>query len=956
MQGDVRQMEYALNSVERRFGGFAGTVSRTGRTMSAAGRAMTIGLTAPILAGGGAAVKAAMDYETAFASVNKVLSDADLKNAHITLDQLSDSLRNMAAGAEAIPIEGGVNTLAEIMAKGGALGVPVERLQEFTEVMAKLSLTADDISADQAATSFGHLNTALGFSEGQILATADAIVHLGNNGASTEGQILSMMSAIAGSAAIVGLSHDQTVAWAASMANIGEKAQAGGSSLSRYFQNVSDAVSGLDPDKMQVLVDVLDMSQESIRKMFKDDPNKILTDFMVNLSKLDPSKWTSVLADMGLGDLLRRRGFTKMLNALRDENAGSLVDMLHQVGSAQGQMQIEYEKRAETLASKIQVIGQKLYEAGIRLGESLIPIIKDDLLPIIEDMVKWIQDAADWFAKLPEPVRKTALQVGILVAAAGPLLFILGGILQFAAPLVGIFQKLGGLLGMVIPGLGGITGGGKGMAASMLGVQKVFVVNFPPGFGGPGAGTPPIATGGGFLGSFSRGFAKIAGPAFALIAGYEIGQHIGNALLDSDWYKDLTGVDIPGARNFEQSGFEATLDSNDAARLDKGIQAIKDQLNPDYWDLPAQLAMVLDAGGIRTTLENQLAALEAERATLEDVEGNTRGSVEAANAVRDGWDTAASTIAGKLDKLNNEEVIEHLARTTEMGLKGVGTSIENGIKTGMDPVGDIATQILARAEHPKDPAVMTEIRGHIAGLEEIQKTYLERGDVKLAEKVQANIDTLYKLIDEVDTSNAINELHRQNAIQQAAIALSVAERHITATNANGTQIMLDRQAVQALNLNEGARFASLNGQVYAVKASVDGMHLTLMNKNFSPVIYNNNIVTAGPSGPPIMYNPAGGKEIGAPQHQAGAWNIRNNELAFLHAGEMVVPSGPAETWRQAMASMHSSGPRDGAKEEHYHLEVDGLMRVQRPSELIRPMKHLARGKRLMQPGYDFRHG
>jgi len=938
MQGDVRQMEYALSSVERKMGGLAGTMSGLGRNMSASGRAMTIGLTAPILAAGGAAIKAATDYETAFASVNKVLSDEDLANAHLTLDDLSDSLRNMAAGAEAIPIEGGVNTLAEIMAKGGALGIPTARLEEFTSTMAKLSLTADDISADQAATSFGHLNTALGFTEGQILATADAIVHLGNNGASTEGQILSMMSAIAGSAAIVGLSHDQTAAWAASMSNVGEKAQAGGSSLSRYFQNVSDAVSGLDPDKMMVLVDVLDMSQASIEKMFKNDPNQLLTDFMVNLSKLDPSKWTSVLADMGLGDLLRRRGFTKILNAMREGTQGSLVDMMQQVGEAGGEMEVEYRKRLETLAAQVQVIMQKLNEAAITLGEALIPIIKKDLLPILEEGVGMIQDFAEWFAKLPEPVRQTALKIGLLVAAAGPLLFIFGGILQFLGPIVGLVTLLGRGLAGLIPGLGGLTGGTKGMAASMLGVQKVFVVNFPPNFGGPAGGNPlgpGTAAGRGFLGSVKAGLMAgmkwVGGPLMALFAGFEIGQR-------------LIEPTVAPARNFETSQFQAVLDSNDAGRIENAIDVIKDNLNPDDW--MAKLALAMDAGGLRTTLEQQLALLEAALPLADRTPGeSTKAELEAINqSVQDGWQNTVKP----LEKLATNEVIEHLARTNEIGLAGVGTSFQVGLTNGLDPIGDVATRILARAENPKDPAVMTEIKGHIAGLEEIQQAYLDSGDWRLAEKVQTNIDTLNRLIGQEDAHNAVANAQRSEGIMAA--------------NATAQRTAEARDATHALNMSEGTRFANLGGQVSGisshvdgVKGSVDAMHWTLMNKNFNPVIYNNNVVNAGMYGPPVTYSSTGGKEIGAPGHQSGAWNIRSNELAFLHAGEMVVPAKPAETWRQAMSGIKSGGSGD-VKEEHYHLEVDGLMRVQRPSELIRPMKHLARGKRMIQPGYDFRRG
>jgi TP901 family phage tail tape measure protein len=946
LQADSRQMEYALSSVERKMGGFAGKLGGMGRNMSATGRAMTIGVTGPILATGAAVVNAAADWETSFTSIRKVLSDEDMANAHITFEQLERSLRDMA---KVLPVEGGVNALAQVAAQGGALGIGAENIVEFTEVVTKLNQTADDVTMEAAAKALGHLNTSMVFSKGEMIALADAVVQLGNNGASTEGEILGMTSAISGAAAIAKIGSEETVAWAASMSNVGEKAQAGGSSLSRYFSNMSDFITQ-GTDELETIADVLGITEEAVQKAFGEDSNQLLVDFLDSLSKMDPAKWTGVLSELGLGDLLRRRGFTKMLNALRENAPGSLVNMMEELANAQGAMDIEFQKRVDTLNAKLQLIGQRLYEAAITAGETLIPIIEEHFLPVLDEVIEKLQEVAEWFSKLPDDTKKTVVQIALMVAAAGPLLFIFGGVFQFIGLIIGSIMKLKDLLGGVLGMFGGLgrlaPGGGQGPLARLT-AQPVFVTNWPPGMmtpggGGPGGMVPTAARG--FWGSFAAGAARVFGIAAAGFIGFELGKLIGNQLIEPT---------VKPARDYETGRFEDVLASNNAERIANGIDVIKAQLNPDYWDLPGQAALLLDAGGMRTTLEQQLAQLEAALPAAEATADNTG---ESAKDVREFYNQSnrhAEQLEALTRDLATAEVIEHLGRTTEMGLKGVGTSMQEGFMSGLDPVGDTATKILARAENPLDPPVMTEIRGHIAGLEEIQQTYLERGDIKLAEKVQANIDTLYALIDEVDVSNAINELHRQQAVANAATALGVAQSHIVATNANGTKIDLDRQAVNALNLNEGARFASLNGQVYSVKAAVDGMHLTLMNKNFNPVIYNNNIVTA-PSGAPITYAPGGGKQIGAPGRQHGAWNLSEDELAFLHAGEMVVPKKQADTWRRGLMSAGGAGGTSGrGGDEIYQVKVDGLMQVARPSDLIRPMKHLARGKRYVQPNYGF---
>jgi trehalose/maltose hydrolase-like predicted phosphorylase len=49
-----------------------------------------------------------------------------------------------------------------------------------------------------------------------------------------------------------------------------------------------------------------------------------------------------------------------------------------------------------------------------------------------------------------------------------------------------------------------------------------------------------------------------------------------------------------------------------------------------------------------------------------------------------------------------------------------------------------------------------------------------------------------------------------------------------------------------------------------------------------------------------------------PRYAAGAWDVPNNQLAYLHRGEMVVPAKPAEQFRQG------GGGDTYIKEVHVH--------------------------------------
>ena len=89
--------------------------------------------------------------------------------------------------------------------------------------------------------------------------------------------------------------------------------------------------------------------------------------------------------------------------------------------------------------------------------------------------------------------------------------------------------------------------------------------------------------------------------------------------------------------------------------------------------------------------------------------------------------------------------------------------LELGKRTGTDLFGEEALAVLRQAKNPKDPKVFGEISRHITELQDIEKTYLQRGNTAAAAHAARTIAQLQKLIGVTDRDAA-----KQNAAIDAA--------------------------------------------------------------------------------------------------------------------------------------------------------------------------------------------
>ena len=718
-------------------------------------------------AGLGAVVTTAASFEQAFTGVEKTVDGTAAQ-----LGELEETFRQMA---RTMPVT--FEELSAIGEAGGALGIARDSLDEFVDVVARLGVSTD-LSSDQAATALGQLGNVLHLTESDFEDFADSLVALGNAGASTESQIVDIAARFGAAGNSAGLSKEEILALSSAVASMGIEAEAGGSSLSRIFGNVATAI-GTGGDEVEAFTDLLGISAKEFKERWSRDALGTFEDFLKELGKLDQFGQAKVLEEAGITGV-------RDINAVRlmAQNVEFLGDQLTIAEGATGALDKESQKFFDTTAGQWKILQNNVRDAAATLGAELLPVVND----VMSEFVDFLQDPKtqaglkDFAKDLAGGVKDLVTQVKN--ADFGPLIDTMKGAASVAKGAFDAFNALpdpvkqlalaaivgnkvtGGALGSIAGGLGNILKGviKIGFERGSSPANPMFVKDVGlPGTGGGGPNVP-TTTRGGSTGGAAKTIKDILGGALKLIpiAGLELllAEAVGEPI-----YESL----FPVAHEFNEL-LAQTKGRPASLQLAEGqVQGLANEIGVPVDELKADMIPLLQSGN--RTWEEVLAEIRNSNAPGPRVQG---GSFATPRGGASSDTVLTREFGGKLDKLATNEVIEHLSRTTEIGLKGVGTTFQVGLTTGLDPLGDIATKILTRAEDPKAPPVMAEIKGHLSGLEEIQQTYLNQGDVKLAQKVQTNIDTLNGLIGKTDEVRAVTQYLSQRSESNDAAMLSTA--------------------------------------------------------------------------------------------------------------------------------------------------------------------------------------
>lgn len=436
------------------------------------GRSYTTKVTAPIIAGGTAVFKAAMDYESAFAGVRKTVDATEEE-----LAKLSKGIREMAKELPASATE-----IAGVAEAAGQLGIETENILKFTRTMIDLS-EATNLTAEQAATQFARFANIVGMSQKDFDRLGSTVVALGNNFATTEAEIVEMAMRLAGAGAQIGLTEAQIMSFATALSSVGIAAEMGGSAFSKVMVQMQLAVEQGGKDLIY-FAKVAGMSAEDFRKAFEQDAARAITAFLKGLSTAEERGMSAIaiLDEMGIKEVRLRDTLLRAAGAYDVFN--NAVELGNKAWKENTALTEEAEQRYQTTESRLKILWNRIKDVAITVGDALAPAIMD-ALDAAEPFIKSIEDGAKAFSELDKEQQRAILKFIGLVAAIGPASVAVGTLSKGIGGLLSVGSSLAGLLGDAAGGTGLLakiaslgTGGVAGIAIAGIGLLTAGIISF----------------------------------------------------------------------------------------------------------------------------------------------------------------------------------------------------------------------------------------------------------------------------------------------------------------------------------------------------------------------------------------------------------------------------------------------------------------------------------------------
>ncbi|WP_267644397.1 phage tail tape measure protein [Enterococcus faecium] len=434
-----------------------------GKGVSGIGSALTVGVTAPIVAGATAVTSAAISWESAFAGVKKTNDEVVDSNGNVvySYSDLEKGLRDLATKLPASHQE-----IANVAEAAGQLGIKTENVVSFTKTMVDMG-ESTNMSAETAATSLARLANITKLPQDKFSNLGAAIVDLGNNFATTESEITEMALRLAGAGSQIGLSQGDILGLSAALSSVGIEAEMGGSAISKVMVNMQVAAKtglgqmedltaktgktrrelelmssnsskdfkdlagsiGMTASEMTGIMKassnlenfgkIAGMSAQDFKKAFEEDAIGAIGKFIEGLGNAESQGTSAIemLDEMGISEVRLRDSL------LRAGNASDLFkDAVKRSNKAFGDnvaLTDEANKRYETTESKLKMLKNEAVDAAIDLGGPFVDALRDGL-EASKPLVKHLGNLAKTFSNLSEDQQRNIIKWIGLVAAIGP--------------------------------------------------------------------------------------------------------------------------------------------------------------------------------------------------------------------------------------------------------------------------------------------------------------------------------------------------------------------------------------------------------------------------------------------------------------------------------------------------------------------------------------------------------
>lgn len=405
----------ALQSVQHQLSNFETKTSKLADKMQTTGKMLSRNLTVPLLAIGAGAVKAFSDFDSAMTESTSImgkLSDEQRKKlaavAKAMSQETSFSAANLAqayyflasAGLTAEQSMAALPTVARFAQAG------MFDLEKATELLAD-SQTALGLRSDDAAENLKNLTR-----------VSDVLVDAANaSNASVEQFAAALTNKAAGAMRLMNMEIEDGVAVLAAYADQGVKGEHAGESFSIVLRDLQNATNNNSRAWKDAGIQVYD----STGKM--NSLSSIVRQLTDHLKPLSDQQQALAIKTLGLQD--RSVAYTKVLLGMSDK----IDQYAARLRKAGGVTEEVAKKQLESFKNQMLLARNSVVNSAAALGEKLAPAV----ISLARILAGAIQSLAD----MDGATRTVAIGLGVMAAALGPLLNMVGMFLKNMGTLKG---------------------------------------------------------------------------------------------------------------------------------------------------------------------------------------------------------------------------------------------------------------------------------------------------------------------------------------------------------------------------------------------------------------------------------------------------------------------------------------------------------------------------------------
>ncbi|HAB7684002.1 TPA_asm: phage tail tape measure protein [Listeria monocytogenes] len=456
---NVKGLDSSIVKVEQ----FGNMLEKSGQKLTKAGTAMTVGFTAPIVAGMVKSTKAYLDFDNEVTEVNSLLRESDE-----SAKEFGDRYTQVFDYAQKASVKYGVASeqtmlgMKEMVKKGYDIN---QTMASMPAIFNAARASGDDFETVMSVTTstleqFGMISKDTNKQMEYTNKVADVLTYVADKTAAGFSDMGTAMNYVGPISHSLGYSLTDTAAAVGLLSNRGIEGQKAGTglrgmltSLLKPSKSAAEAMASVgltiedNNGNMKTLPTLLDDINDKTKKMTKTQKNSFLT----MIFGREPLSAVNTLLEAG-GDSLRK--YSKGA----DEANG-------------------YTKQVADNMRKAGKFGVDQFKASLEVLEQNVG---QKLMPALTPIIEWANKMIDKFNDLSGAQQQSIIKWAGILAATGPVLMIGGKLVSMTGGLIKGFAGLGKILGLgsklapLAAGFGATTTAVEGTSLAAAGLAGSF--------------------------------------------------------------------------------------------------------------------------------------------------------------------------------------------------------------------------------------------------------------------------------------------------------------------------------------------------------------------------------------------------------------------------------------------------------------------------------------------------